>query len=292
MDIIPGIHHITGITKSYKDNYEFYKGILGLRFLKETVNFDDNYSYHLYYGDNTGKPGSALTFFVIPEARKGNIGNGQVYMIIFNIPPNSKKYWKSRLEEKGISIEKDDEGYLEFKDPEGLKLGLKEGEAEFEPNNETDIPSEFQLRGFNGVGLYSYEEEYTKALLAEMGFKNKGTKIVSESGNELFISSSGSTSTMGYGSIHHIAFRTQDENHSYEWRNALLQRGLQVSPITERYYFKSVYFGEPGGILFELATDGPGFMRDEDDVEDLGKGLKLPPWLEDRRAEIERNLKG
>ncbi len=303
---IPGIHHITAIASDPQRNLDFYTGLLGLRLVKLTVNFDDPGTYHFYFADELGHPGTILTFFPWPHARKGLQGAGQVTALGFSIPEAALDYWRERLTSQGISVEEPaqrfDELVLAFADPDGLPLELvaRPG-AEMRPGwNGGPVPAEQAIRGFSGATFTVAEHEPTAALLTDvMGFHlaaeddtyrrydiGAGTALARI---YMIASDDLASGVMGAGVVHHIAWRTPTDEQQLAWRAELLHHGLQVTPVRDRQYFHSIYFYEPGGILFEIATDPPGFATDET-PEELGTHLKLPPWLEPQRAQLERML--
>jgi glyoxalase family protein len=303
---INGIHHITAIAGDAQKNYDFYSKILGLRFIKKTVNFDDPYTYHLYYGDKTGNPGTILTFFPWSEsASKGRKGNGQITTISFSIAPQSVDYWMKRLSDLGISatgpFNRFNETVILFSDHDEFELELVASEKEKREGWENgEIPVEFSIRGFYGVttSLSEYSET-EKLLINVMGFK----KIVEENKRIRFESNSAGPGSyydilnltgnpdgrMGVGAVHHIAWRTPNDSTQLEVRETLVSSNLQVTPVVDRNYFHSIYFREPGNVLFEVATDPPGFAVDES-IETLGTELKLPAWYEKDRKIIESEL--
>jgi len=300
-----GIHHITAIASDPQRNVDFYTQILGLRFAKRTVNFDDPSTYHLYFGDRTGRPGTAITFFAWPGARRGSRGTGQVIAASFAIPSGSLDFWKSRFEERHIFSEqlpsRFEASAIRLTDPDGLPLELIEAEQldDIDLKYESEAPNKFAIHGFHAPTLEVQQAKPTKELLKNLGFE----LIAEEKARRRFSLNSKSTSAQvdlieradgkfgvnSAGTVHHIAFRSADEKEQLRWRQKLLELGLHVTPVIDRFYFHSIYFREPGGILFEIATEGPGFTVDEP-VEHLGENLKLPPQYEEHRAEIERVL--
>jgi len=300
-----GIHHITAIASDPQRNVDFYTQILGLRFAKRTVNFDDPSTYHLYFGDRTGRPGTAITFFAWPGARRGSRGTGQVIAASFAIPSGSLDFWKSRFEEHHIFSERLPSRFeasaIRLTDPDGLPLELIEAEQldDIDLEYESEAPNKFAIHGFHAPTLEVQQAKPTKELLKNLGFE----LIAEEKARRRFSLNSKSTSAQvdlieradgqfgvnSAGTVHHIAFRSADEKEQLRWRQKLLELGLHVTPVIDRFYFHSIYFREPGGILFEIATEGPGFGVDEP-VEHLGENLKLPPQYEEHRAEIERAL--
>jgi glyoxalase family protein len=304
---IAGLHHVTAIAGDPQRNLDFYAGVLGLRFVKRTVNFDDPGTYHFYFGDARGTPGTILTFFPWPGARRGIRGTGQVDTVAFAIPQNSIGYWLERLKQEHVPAERTrprfDEELIRFVDPDGLLIKLIESAAP--PNVEhwrgSSVPAEHSIRGFQGVSTALEGYERTAKLVT----KSFGYELVNESGNRFRFASSDQTAPgrfidllcmpdaqpgrVAAGSVHHIAFRTRNDNEQRQWREHLVALGYNVTPVIDRVYFHSIYFREPGGILFEIATDPPGFTLDED-LNQLGESLRLPPWLDSARSQIEKVL--
>src|SRR5216684_2459673 len=300
-----GIHHITAIAGDPQRSVDFYTQVLGLRFAKRTVNFDDPSTYHLYYGDRTGRPGTAITFFAWPGARRGTRGTGQVVAVSFAVPKNSLEFWKGRLEEQHVFGEtlpaRFDSAALRFADSDGLMLELIESAQldDVDLKYESEVPKKFAIHGFHAPTLEVQQAKPTEELLKNLGFE----LTAEEKSRRRFSLNSKSTSAQmdlveradgqfgvnSAGTIHHIAFRCADEREQLRWRKQLIALDLNVTPVIDRFYFHSIYFREPGGILFEIATEGPGFTVDES-VEHLGENLKLPPQYEEHRAEIERVL--
>ena len=300
-----GIHHITAIATEPQRNLDFYRQVLGLRLIKQTVNFDDPGSYHFYFGDRTGKPGTIVTFFPWPGARRGTRGAGQVTAIGFAVAAGSIDYWKERLKSEGVIVaEKSrrfDEPLLRFVDPDGLLVELVASERvdDVDLNFESDVPDEFALHGFHAPALEVQDSKPTEQLLETLGFE----LLAEEKSRRRFSLNQRSTSAqvdlvagpeknlgnISAGTVHHIAFRCPDKAEQLRWRNQLVDLGLGVTPVIDRQYFHSIYFREPGGVLFEIATDGPGFAIDEP-VDQLGGSLKLPKRLELQRKWIEESL--
>lgn len=301
-----GIHHITALAGNPQGNLDFYTEVLGQRLVKRTVNFDDPGTYHFYFGDHAGTPGTILTFFPWPKAPKGRRGVGQATGAAYSIPPGSTGYWMERFSDFGIPYDppyaRFEEEVLTFYDPDGLLLELVANE-EAAPEriwNGGPVPPEHALRGFFGVTLTQAGSEASAALLADgLGFRSTGETAnrcrfeVGEGPDrarvDLCFNADAPPGQISVGSIHHVAWRTQDETRQAAWRTRLLEYGMHVTRVMDRQYFRSIYFREPGGVLFEIATDPPGFTFDEP-VERLGSGLKLPPWLEPQRAQIEAML--
>ena len=304
---IPGLHHVTAIASDPQRNLDFYVGLLGLRFVNRTVNFDDPGTYHFYFGDRRGTPGTILTFFPWPGARRGIRGTGQVEATAFAIPANSIGYWLERLKQQHVTAEKTStrfgEEVIRLLDSDGLMIELigSSSHGRIEPWPDSPIAAEHALRGFHSMSAALEGYEKTARLLTE-GF---GYRLVDESGNRFrFISADDSAlgrivdllcqpdTAMGRvaaGSVHHIAFRAKDQAEQLRWRERLVDLGYNVTPVIDRTYFHSIYFREPGGVLFEIATDPPGFTLDEK-VEELGTHLRLSPWMESARSQIEEIL--
>jgi len=301
---IVGLHHVTAIASDPQRNLDFYTEVLGLRFVKRTVNFDDPGTYHFYFGDDAGSPGTILTFFPWPRAVRGQAGAGEVAQTAFSVPLESITYWKKRLADHEIPVEhvgrRFDEDVLTFPDPDGMKLEIV-GHAKAaapNPSRFSDVPGEHAIRGFYGVTLLEHDAENTANLLAILGFHKQAgegprLRFAAEGsalGNhiDLVIEPNAAYGRSGAGSVHHIAFRAADDAAQLEWREVIGQY-VDVTPVMDRTYFHSIYFREPGGVLFELATDPPGFALDEP-IESLGEELRIPAWLEPRRAVLEQRL--
>ena len=302
-----GIHHVTGIADDPQRNVDFYAGILGLRLVKRTVNFDDPTTYHFYFGDGAGHPGTILTFFPWPQTRRGRQGTGQVAVTSFAIAPSSVGFWIERFINKRVEFTPpqtryEDERVIAFKDHDGFMAELvAHPAAGTRPGwDGAGIPEEHSIRGLFSVTLWQDSCDATGKLLSgSLGFR-----LVREQGS-VFRYASGDegpgtivdlrcvpglwTGVMGAGTVHHVAFRARDDAEQLEARAEISGVGLNVTPVLDRDYFKSIYFREPSGVLFEIATDPPGFAVDEK-PESLGTALKLPGWLEPRRFEIEALL--
>lgn len=306
MEPIQGLHHITAMAGDTQTNVSFYQNVLGQRLVKTTVNFDDPGTYHLYYGDRTGTPGSILTFFPWPHARRGSASNGEAAAVSYLIPAGSVVAWQERLNGLGVSTGEVQTRFgatvLPLRDPDGMVIELVESEAlpPFDHWEAGPVPQGMALRGFHGTTLWVEETETTAALLTEqMGYRltgTEGTRTRFQAPGEamgtvvdLLHRPGQPRGRFGAGSIHHIAFRVADDAEQQTYQLQLQQAGVPVTPVQDRQYFHSIYFRVPAGVLFEMATDPPGFLLDET-AEDLGRGLKLPPWLENRRAEIEAHL--
>lgn len=300
-----GIHHITAIAGDPQRNVDFYTQLLGLRFAKRTVNFDDPSTYHLYYGDRTGRPGTAITFFAWPGARRGTRGSGQVVAASFAVPKGSLAYWKARFDEHHVFHETMPDRFnaetLRLIDPDGLMLELIESDHldDVDLKYQNDVQTKFAIHGFHVPTLEVQRSKKTEGVLAMLGFELIGeeasrkrfsvdSKLTSGS-VDLVERADGQFGINSAGTIHHIAFRCADELEQSHWREQIAARGLHVTPVIDRFYFHSIYFREPGGVLFEIATEGPGFTADEP-AERLGETLKLPPQYEKHRTEIERVL--
>jgi len=306
MQPISGIHHVTAIASDPQRNLDFYTEVLGMRLVKRTVNFDDPGTYHLYFGDEVGTPGSILTFFPWPTGARGSPGVGQVEATSFGIPENSLSYWERRLLAAGIPAERSgkrfDEEVLTFVDPDGLKLELvahPQRAGAMRAWKEASVSAQHALRGFYSVTLCEQGYESTVEVLETMGFRKVGEQgnrfrfDVGEGGTgawvDILCASEASYGRVAVGIVHHVAWRVVDDNSQQSWRKRLVNRHLNVTPVIDRCYFHSIYFREPGGVLFELATDPPGFAIDEP-MEKLGEALKLPSWLEPSRKRIEQVL--
>ncbi len=300
-----GIHHVTAITGQPQRNVDFYAGLLGLRLVKKTVNFDDPETYHLYYGDGEGSPGSIMTFFPWGDAPLGLQGTGQLTVTSFSIPESSLGYWTDRLIEYGVRFEKltqrFDDTVVSFADPEGMKLELIASANDARtPWEEGTVQAEYAIRGFHHVTLSERDPARTTKLMTDtLGFRrieedDGRYRFEAEDGGpgnlvDVVDGSSESRGRMGVGTVHHVAFRAKDDEHQLEIREEIAKLGYDVTPVLDRQYFRSIYFREPGGVLFEIATDPPGFAVDED-PDELGTHLKLPPWLETRRERLEEVL--
>lgn len=301
-----GLHHITAIASDPRKNVEFYTRVLGLRFVKKSVNQDDPGTYHLYYGDYTGSPGTILTFFPWSGLRRGRPGTGQAYATGYSIPAAAVAYWTKRLSDLGVTTEPVSDRFgdkvITLFDPDGLRLELiatAEVDAR-EPAPSDDVPREHAIRGFHSstIGLISADET-ARVLTATMGYRETATEghraryTVGAGGPgtyvDLLTDPNLPRGLNGAGTIHHVAFSTGTDASQDEAHREIDASGLPVSPIIDRAYFKSIYYREPGGVLFEIATDKPGFAIDEP-VETLGQRLGLPPRLEPFREQIEAAL--
>jgi glyoxalase family protein len=301
-----GTHHITAIASDPQSNVDFYTHLLGLRLVKRTVNFDDPGSYHFYFGDRTGRPGTIITFFPWPGARRGTSGTGQVVATSFAVAPQAIDYWKARFPQHHVMAEEIAPRFggkvLRFTDPDGLMLELIASDhlEAIDLNYESVVPREFALHGFHAPTLEVQSSKLTELLLTQtFGFELVGE----EKSRRRFSLAPAATTThldliehpetgfgnIAAGSVHHIAFRAENAEQQLQWRETLSELGFRVTPVIDRQYFHSIYFREPSGILFEIATDAPGFATDEP-VEQLGENLRLPPQFESHRDSIERAL--
>ena len=300
-----GIHHVTAISGGPQRNLDFYAGVLGTRLVKRTVNFDDPGTYHLYYGDGGGTPGTIMTFFPWEGAAKGRIGAGQVITTAYSIPETSLGYWTQRLVEHGVRFEKPKGRFgdtvLAFEDPDGLRLEIVATDDRRVGYASGPVPAEHSIRGFHHAALAVRDAETTTKLMTDhLGFRR-----VDEAENRVRLAAGDGTpgnlvdvidatgfprGTTGVGTVHHIAFRVPDEETHLAVREEVDNLGYNVTDVLDRNYFKSIYFRSPDGLLHEIATDPPGFAVDEDPAR-LGAELKLPSWLEPRRGEITRSLR-
>jgi len=303
---IPGVHHVTAIAGDPQQNLDFYTGVLGLRLVKLTVNYDDPGTYHLYFGDETGSPGTILTFFPWPNAPKGQKGTGQASATSFSIPEASIEYWSNRLSARKVSFKgpdkRFDEKVISLSDPDGLSLELvssRKGSGA-RPWERGPVPAEHAIRGFYHLTLSEQINEKTAQLLTgKMGFRlsvREGNRTRFETGDggpgaivDVLEQPGQPRGLISVGTVHHVAWRTPSDEEQREWRSVLAAEGLSVTPIIDRKYFRSIYYREPGGVLFEIATEPPGFTVDQP-LEELGTRLMLPPWLEPDRREIEASL--
>lgn len=303
---ILGIHHITAIAGHAKTNYDFYSKVLGLRFIKKTVNFDDPNTYHFYYGNEEGEPGTILTFFPWEGIQAGRRGSRQVTEIGYSVPAGSLEFWQKRLEDHHVIYnkvsEKFGEQYLTFLDPDGLKFELTVAKNEDlrKPWLTSDISEANAIRGFHNITITSNKIEQTALVLTEiLGFQlqekavNRSRFITDTVPNanivDLVEAPGEAVGQVAGGSVHHVAFRVKDEETLMYYRNKIAAAGLNITDKIDRNYFYSLYFREPGGVLFEIATDNPGFTVDEA-KEELGTHLMLPEQYESQRAAIENIL--
>jgi glyoxalase family protein len=310
-----GLHHVTAVTTRAQENVAFYTEVLGLRLVKKTVNQDDVSAYHLFYGDELGRPGTEVTFFDWPHLRvaPNNAGAGEISATELRVTGREAlEYWAGRLEEFGVEHggveERDSRALIAFTDPEGQRLRVVDDTGAGVPGGipwaESPVPQEAGIRGLGAVELTVRDLGPTAWVLTEvLGFRRTGdyaqdgSRVVAFEvgpggpGAEVRVveAPGGAPAHLGRGGVHHVAFRTPDDEEHAEWRERIRAAGLGVTPQIDRYYFRSIYFREPGGVLFEIATDGPGFTSDEDAAH-LGERLALPPFLEPHREEIERRL--
>ncbi|MGN6371262.1 MAG: ring-cleaving dioxygenase [Phycisphaerae bacterium] len=303
---IAGIHHVTAITGDAQGNIDFYTKTLGLRFVKVTINYDDPGSFHFYYGDGLGRPGTIMTYFAWPGARRGTAGVGQVSETAFAIPVGSAGYWKERLATVAGGAEVSQrfgQAVVTFTDPEGMPLALVEAAH---AGNERyawrhgEVPVEHAIRGFFGVTLTELSEAAPAGILVDQfGYKEagrEGKRVRYEAVGDaiarvvdVVVVPRGQAPAMGGGQVHHVAFRTPSDEQQALWLEQLRKAGRNVSPVMDRDYFHSIYFREPGGVLFEIATDAPGMTVNES-VEELATKIQLPAWLEPHRAQVEAAL--
>ena len=293
---LEGIHHITAITGDAPGNVEFYAGTLGLRMVKKTVNQDDPTVYHLFYADEKGSPGSDITFFEYPGLGRGRAGAGMVHRIVWRVASDeSLDFWVSRLGEAGVKTERDD-GYLRFDDPEGLGLELRVTDGSEPPlrASHPDVPAEHALLGFDGVRAYSADPAASAAFFRDgLGFQESSPGEWIARGEERgsfyeYDEAPAERGLNGAGTVHHVAWASPIDEHD-AWRERVAGAGAEVTPVIDRFYFKSIYFREPAGILFEIATIGPGFTADEP-LETLGESLSLPPNYKHLKEKLEEIL--
>ncbi len=293
---LEGVHHVTCITGDARRNVDFYTRVLGLRMVAKTVNQDDPFVYHLFYGDEEGRPGAEITFFEYPRAKAGRAGPGMIHRVIWRVGSTAAlDFWAARLAATGIATQRDDHG-LRFADPEGLGLELMVFPGRDEPliARHPEIPPYIALQGLEGVRGYTVDPESSRPVLEkvldgapidvclwEFRGKRRGGTITYDPAPE-------ERGIQGAGTVHHVAWGTTVAEHP-RWYERLQQAGIHSTPIIDRHFFHSIYFREPSGVLFELADDGPGFAQDIP-VQELGSTLVLPPFLEPRRAEIESRL--
>lgn len=290
---LDGIHHITAITGDAPGNVEFYAGTLGLRMVKKTVNQDDPTIYHLFYADEKGSPGADITFFEYPGAARGRAGAGMVHRIVWRVGSAAAlDFWATRLASTSVETKRTDDA-LRFADPEGLELELRIVENDDEPlaAQHPEIPGDFALLGFEGVLTYSGDPSASEALFkGGLGFAHESDDLWTVRGERrgsfyAFDEPPAQDGLSGAGTVHHVAWASTIEEHE-AWRQRAVDAGADVTPVIDRFYFKSIYFREPSGVLFEIATMGPGFTSDEP-LEHLGERLSLPPAFEPLRAKVE-----
>jgi glyoxalase family protein len=303
--LITGIHHVTGMAGEPQKNIDFYTGILGLRLVKKTVNFDATDVYHFYYGNELGAPGTILTFFPFAGIPRGRQGKGQLTVTSFSIPVKSLDYWMGRLKKFNVSYTSPrerfgNEAFVYFEDHDGLGLELVANDSDKrQPFSYGNIPQEHAIRGFYGVTLAEEGYERTAGMLTHLLghtlLKEEGNRFryaaQAEPGNfvDVICSPESMRGLSGSGTIHHVAFATESDQTQLKVREQLMSARVNVTPVLDRSYFHSIYFREPGGVLFEVATIPPGFATDETPAQ-LGQSLKLPPWVESQRKQIEKEL--
>ena len=303
---LDGIHHITSLASDPQRNIDFYAGFLGLRLVKKTVNFDAPEVYHFYYGDETGRPGTILTFFPFPHAARGKRGAGETVAVAFSIPPESLDYWISRLAARDVHFEGPAQRFgdqvIAFEDPDGMVVELvADAAARMLPAwGGTAVEAAHAPRTLHGATLAESNLEITAGFLTDtLGFKTAGQEGArhryligtgeAEARIDILAQPRAPHGRQSAGSVHHIAWRIAGDDGQSAWRERLADAGAHVTPVRDRMYFRSIYFHEPGGVLFEIATDGPGMLIDEP-LAELGTHLKLPSWLEPRRARLEQIL--
>ncbi len=301
---IKGLHHVTAMAKGAVENNSFWTKTLGLRRVKQTVNFDEPSVYHLYYGDEAGTPGSVMTYFPFPHIVRGRPGTGEVGTTVFSVPEGALGYWEQKLIADGVTDLKRDESFgqkrLSFAGPDGDGLALVEDKNDVRlPWTHGGIEADKAIRGFHSASLRLRDEGATEELLKFMCYEVAEThdgikRLVRPGGNgadfvDLETLPGVAQANLGAGSVHHIAFAVPTRADQLEVRKALLDTGYQLTPVIDRDYFFSVYFRTPGGVLFEIATNEPGFNRDEDTAH-LGEALKLPRQHEHLRAKLEKTL--
>ena len=302
---IPGIHHVTCITADTQKCVEFYVGVLGLRFVKKSINQDLPDTYHIYFGDYMGTPGTTMTFFGWPTWPKQRAGSGQVTTVSFAVREGSLEFWTNRLRELGVAARRSvrfDTDVIVLQDADGIELELvpRASDDRWVAWKDSPVNEEFAIRGFHSVTMTLAETAATFELLTStMDFRMAGkqdnrTRFETGAGGahsivDVVEAPEGPVGEESVGSVHHVAWRTADAESQIEWRQRLLQAGRNVTPVIDRWYFKSIYYREPGGVLFEIATDGPGFSIDET-PEKLGTTLSLPPWFQVRRERLDEVL--
>jgi len=291
---LEGIHHITAITGDAPRNLDFYARVLGLRLVKKTVNQDDPTVYHLFYADEKGSPGADLTFFEYPGAAPGRAGDGMVHRIVWRVgSAEAIDFWADRLGAEGVDAAPVD-GRLRFSDPEGLEHELVVSGSSDAPliADHPEVPSEMALQGFDGVRAYAGEPDASRGLLGTLGFEpaDDGWELRGEQRGGLYAYDAppAEAGQPGGGTVHHVAFASQMDDHE-AWRDRAQKGGAHPTPVIDRFWFRSIYFREPSGVLFEIATMGPGFTTDED-ADHLGESLVLPPRFEPMRDRIEDSL--
>jgi glyoxalase family protein len=293
---LEGIHHVTNITGDAPGNVDFYVRVLGLRMVKKTVNQDDPSVYHLFYADERGSAGSDITFFEYPGAPKGRAGAGMIHTTVFRVgSEEALDFWADRLAGEGISSQRDGRS-LRFEDPEGLGLELMVTDVPDEPltADAPDIPAEHRIQGFEGVRAYSSSPEQSRPVLEQgLGLQDQGDDVWKAEGDErrgwiAYDAPPAERGLSGAGTVHHVAWASTMDDHQ-AWRERVMETGMHPTPVIDRFWFRSIYFREPSGVLFEIATLGPGFTEDEP-LETLGEKLVLPPAFERYREDVERTL--
>jgi glyoxalase family protein len=289
---LEGVHHVTAITGDAPRNVDFYARVLGLRLVKKTVNQDDPTVYHLFYADERGSAGSDITFFEYPGARRGRPGAGMVHRVVWRVASDDAlEFWSERLAGEGVAVKRSD-GALRFDDPEGLALELVVSDADDEPlvAEHPEVPGELALQGFDGVRAFASDPESSRRFLEEgLGFSPRGDAawdVRGEQRGSLYVYDAAppDRGIGGAGTVHHVAWASSMDDH-VAWRERVLRAGATPTPVIDRFYFRSIYFREPSGVLFEIATIGPGFATDEP-LEHLGESLSLPPNFEHLRERL------
>jgi glyoxalase family protein len=289
---LEGIHHVTAITGDAPGNVDFYVRVLGLRLVKKTVNQDDPTVYHLFYADERGSAGSDITFFEYPGARRGRAGGGMVHRVVFRVSSEEAlDFWEERLRAEDVSLSRAD-GRLTFADPEALGLELAVVETADEPltAEHPEIPAEHRIQGFDRVRAFAQDPEASREFLeGALEFESRGDKEFEARGESrggtYVYDETDERGVPGAGTVHHVAWASTPEEHE-AWRQRVIEAGGSPTPVIDRFYFKSIYFREPSGVLFEIATIGPGFTTDEP-LESLGERLSLPPNFEHLREQVE-----
>jgi glyoxalase family protein len=297
-----GIHHITAFVKNAQETVDFYSGVLGLRLVKKTINFDAPEVYHLYFGNEAGSPGTIITFFPWATSRQGRIGGGQVGITTYVVPVGTLRFWEERLVKLSIpftSVMRFNEQYVQLADPDGLQLELVEREeGSLSKWTFGGVPADKAIKGFGGAILYSTAPQKTGDVLEQvMGLEKVGQegdfarfKATGDLGNLIDVNLTAMPlGAGGAGTVHHIAWRAKDDEDHAIWRSHVEESGLHPTPVIDRQYFNAIYFREEGGILFEIATDPPGFAHDEP-AETMGENLMLPEWFEEKRDQIVQML--
>ena len=292
---LEGVHHVTAITAKAQENVDFYAGTLGLRMVKKTVNQDDPSVYHLFYADERGSAGSDITFFEYPGAAPGRAGDGMVHTVGWRLASDEAlSFWEQRLGDAGATVERG-EATIRFSDPEGLKHELRISTVEDQPliADHPEVPKEVALQGFDGVRAFSSHPDASTKLLETLDFERSGDGWEARGhvrgGLYAYDDPPGEQGIPGAGTVHHVAWASQMDEHE-QWRERVMEAGGQPTPVIDRFYFRSIYFREPSGVLFEIATLGPGFTADEP-LETLGEKLSLPPDYERLRDQIEEIVK-